>query len=769
MEDASSIPLKNFLDDYGPGLAAKVTRELTVVHDPGQDKEERIETILASLAKKPFPAQAEIVKAAVKSLLGGNRAIYLTAECGTGKTLMAIAAAWVLSCLIGLRRVLVVCPPHLVPKWLQEIHDSLPQAKAINLNGKNVIRQLERVKSEPRPVRLEFSVIGRERAKTGSPWRPAVVTRRGHHYCPRCGQELLDQDGYPLPVFETNAQGRVSRKFFCRNLVAKWIWNQDTGLHEEVEAACGEPLWQPDSTRPGLRKAMPARFVKDRMKGVYDLLVVDECHQFKNESGQGYAFGALATACRYVVGLTGTLAGGYASDVFQLLFRTHPRLMLQDRLKWGNPMKFVERYGVLEKITTIKAEDGLTTKARKRTVVKAKPGISPLLLGRMLLGNSVFLRLNDCLDHLQPYQEDVVELAMAPEMAQLHDRFEEETKTALREALGRGDTSLLGAYLQALLSYPERIHQGLSVIHPHTQEKVAEGAALDGVMPKEQELISIVKMEKESNRKVLVYIQNSETTDISPRLVGMMESEGIKVKVLKSGDTERRAEIIQNWVDQGIDVLVTNPRKVEVGMDLLDFPSVVFYQVPMSTYTLRQASRRSWRIPQTRPVRVWFLTYAGTMQTRLMRLMADKLMCSLALEGELSDKGLAALSETSDSLARELARMLLEKSGEGSSLKDVWAAFRKKEVQVETVLTAKHETTLQPLAQGEIEPDRLPADIAKASVELERIGDQVVKVQFVEYVGKRRKKVTHIEVRQAELDDLLSKADHPVQAQICLF
>jgi len=65
--------------------------------------------------------------------------------------------------------------------------------------------------------------------------------------------------------------------------------------------------------------------------------------------------------------------------------------------------------------------------------------------------------------------------------------------------------------------------------------------------------------------------------------------------------------------------------------------------------------------------------------------MADKLMCSLAIEGELSDKGLAALSDTSDSMAKELAKILVEKSelGDNRTLKDIWADYRKKEVQVE--------------------------------------------------------------------------------------
>jgi len=353
-------------------------------------------------------------------------------------------------------------------------------------------------------------------------------------------------------------------------------------------------------------------------------------------------------------------------------------------------------------------------------------------------------------------------------MAFLYGEFEETMKEIVREALARGDNSLLGAYLHALLSYPERIYKGVQVIHPHTKETLAVGPPLQGVMPKEQELISIIKSELAQGRKVLVYIQNSDTTDISARLVEMMEAESIRVKVLKSGDTEGRAAIIDKWVRNGMDVLITNPKKVEVGMDLLDFPSIIFYQIPMSTYTLRQASRRSWRIPQKKPVKVYFLTYAKTMQTRLMQLMADKLMCSLAIEGELSDKGLAALSESSDSMAKELAKMLMAKSGESQSLKDIWAAYRKKEVQVEVMINqslTEPEATPEPISKEEaVAP--VP-EITKASTEVEKIGDRIVKVQFTEYSGKR-KKVTHIEVKEADLDEML-KQTKPGGAQFEMF
>jgi hypothetical protein len=764
------ISLKNFLDEYGESMAEKVTEDLTVIHDPATEKEEEIENLTEGVTKKPFPSQGEIIKACYKSLLSGNKAVYMVCEMGTGKTLMGIAVAQLLHKLKGMHRVLVVCPPHLVPKWIQEVKDSLPDAKAYNLNGKNILRQLEALRKQSKPLHLEFYIIGRERAKTGYLWRPAVVSRHAKHFCPKCGQELLDKDGYPLPIFERNTQGRFKKRYSCRYMVPKWAYNPETYEHDEIRVLCGEQLWQPDTSRNGYRKVIPAKFIKARMKGFFDLLVADETHQFKNESGQGYAFGALASACKYILCLTGTLAGGYSSDIYHLLFRTHPQLMLEDNNSWGNPKGFIERYGVLEKITTIKEEDGLTTKAKRRTIVKEKPGISPLLLGRMLLSNSVFMRLSDCMERLQPYEEDVIELGMPPQMAGLYRMFEDTMKEVLREALAKGDNSLLGAYLHAVLSYPERIYKGVRVIHPHTKEAVAIGPPLQGVMPKEHELISIIKSELGQRRKVLVYIQNSDTTDISPRLVDMMEDENIRVKVLKSGDTEGRAAIIARWVEQGLDVLITNPKKVEVGMDLLDFPAIIFYQIPMSTYTLRQASRRSWRIPQTKPVRVYFLTYSDTMQTRLMQLMADKLICSLAIEGELTDKGLAALSETSDSMAKELAKMLIEKSesGESRSLKDIWAAYRKKEVQVEvTINKALSEPEPKPVTISKEEADEPAPEIKKASTEVEKIGDRIVKVQFIEYTGKRKKKVTHIEVKEAELEEMMKGTDK--QAQFALF
>ena len=85
----------------------------------------------------------------------------------------------------------------------------------------------------------------------------------------------------------------------------------------------------------------------------------------------------------------------------------------------------------------------------------------------------------------------------------------------------------------------------------------------------------------------------------------------------------------------GVDVIISHPQPVRTGLTLFDaagnhnFPSLIFYETGYDLFTLRQASRRSWRIGQKHPCRVYYLYYKETMQARAMALMAQKLDASL--------------------------------------------------------------------------------------------------------------------------------------------
>ena len=88
---------------------------------------------------------------------------------------------------------------------------------------------------------------------------------------------------------------------------------------------------------------------------------------------------------------------------------------------------------------------------------------------------------------------------------------------------------------------------------------------------------------------------------------------------------------------------------------------------------MRQASRRSWRIGQTRPVKVVFMSYKNTLQADALKLVAKKLQSSLAVEGELPEDGLAAYGDDGDDMMMALARKIV--SGDEEEDETVEAVF----------------------------------------------------------------------------------------------
>ncbi|MFG6179685.1 helicase-related protein, partial [Halomonas sp. THAF12] len=140
----------------------------------------------------------------------------------------------------------------------------------------------------------------------------------------------------------------------------------------------------------------------------------------------------------------------------------------------------------------------------------------------------------------------------------------------------------------------------------------------------------------------------------------VLEQEGLKVAVLRSSvATYRREDWIADQVDRGVDVVICNPDLVKTGLDLLDFPTIVFMQTGWNVYTLQQAARRSWRIGQEAAVKVIFLGYAGTSQIGCLELMAKKIAVSQSTSGDIPESGLDALNTDGDSVEMELARQLV--------------------------------------------------------------------------------------------------------------
>ena len=125
----------------------------------------------------------------------------------------------------------------------------------------------------------------------------------------------------------------------------------------------------------------------------------------------------------------------------------------------------------------------------------------------------------------------------------------------------------------------------------------------------------------------------------------------------------------------------------QTGLDLVDFPTIVWFETDYSAYVMRQASRRSWRIGQTRPVKVVFMAYRNTLQADALKLVAKKLQSSLAVEGELPEDGLAAYGDDGDDLMLALARKIVAgETDDAESVESVFAQARDAEATAEELL-----------------------------------------------------------------------------------
>jgi hypothetical protein len=385
------------------------------------------------------------------------------------------------------------------------------------------------------------------------------------------------------------------------------------------------------------------------------------------------------------VGLTGTLLGGYADDLFNTLFRLEARRMKEHGYEWGatGRSSFTQEYGVLETITKIEPVDNRCSKAKATSTIRRKPGASPLLFGDFLMQSCAFVFLEDISGELPPYQETYLSVPMDALMKGAYRELEDAIRKALKQH--RGNRSVLSTMLNTLLLYPDYPY-GLGTLYGtefdlELKRKVRFPIADPRDLPEEQiyakerKLIEEIRKELAEGRRCQVFAVYTQKHDVPARLQRILSNEGIRTAVLRASvDASKREAWYARQIKEGVQVVISHPKLVETGLDLLDFPTILFYESGYSLHTLRQASRRSWRIGQRRPVRVKFLCYEGTMQTACLRLMGKKLLVALTMEGKFAGEGLQSIDEDDDMLSA-MARELVERNGIGESADAVWRAL----------------------------------------------------------------------------------------------
>ena len=564
----------------------------------------------------------------------------------------------------------------------------------------------------------EYYVIGKDKLKLGSSWRHAYQkdseARGGRYRCPRCGVALAKK----------SSREAVTDDYFKKGACRKQC-------HK-----CHEQLWQ-DLAKPA--RYSPAKIIQSKLGGFWDIAVFDEAHEYKgDDSLQGDAMGLVASAVRKCIALTGTIVGGYAWHVRCAEYRLGTaHTLIEAGHEWGGKKAFDEAYGRIELKVKYKAGNepvesgkgmtyGRTTKG-VTTTSYTRPGIMPTLF-RHLMSSCVFLSLAEVADNLPVLDEEPIEVDMDDEQREAYDKVDADITDAIKDMFRKGGKKALGAMLNCLLCYPDYPYDW-GPIGYYEEDKdsltgmgekrwvtvtVPENIDPTVMRPKEKAAVEWCLAERDAGRQAWVYAVYTDKRDCIARLERFMKAAGLRVAVMRASVPPREREA---WIDthgKEHDVIISHPQLVQTGLDFFNpatghnYCSILFYQTGYSLFTLRQASRRAWRIGQKKPCKVAYLSYSDSMQTRALALMGKKLAAAQALEGNFSSEGLAAMAGDDSNIEMALAKSLADNIREDDGAR----AWKK----VTTGLEVKRKASAAKRKPTVIDDDLFDDDDVKADV-----------------------------------------------------
>ena len=507
-----------------------------------------------------------------------------------------------------------------------------------------------------------------------------AVQNTQNNTCRCCGTSLWAPSCKPIDtriLFYDKARRRGKWKkislFSNRAKKARktvWVMKNREMLYREQNKITEEEVEEMEEYGP--RRYSLTRFIKKQMKGYFDLAIFDEEQEYKaGGSAQGYSMADLISASRWQLALTGTIAGGYASDLFYTLYRLDPARMKQKGYPYGSKgeRRFVEKYGTVETVYELVEDFQFHSMSRGKTVVpfRCLPGISVMIFIEFLMDTALFLDLSDLSQYLPHLYEYVKFVPLEPEIKNEYVRVRQELKALMAE--DKREKVLMGSFLQFSLSYTDMPYRRGPILSPVTGDIVSEPVDFSGlveegkILNKERELVEIILKEQAEDRNCFVYCEYTGGDDaITYRIKDVVEKNcklaynEVTVMESSSPSAVEREEWMHQKAMEGTRVFICNAKCVATGLDFAfqylgrdyNYPTIIFYQTGYDMIKIWQASRRHYRLNQTMECRTYYIVSDDTLQPDVVEMIANKEAATSAIQGQFSSEGLSAMARGID-------------------------------------------------------------------------------------------------------------------------
>ncbi len=724
-----TIPPSSVAGFFDPGMTlqeylkanarifAEMLAQLKPLHDPETCKNLHPAIVMERI---PFPAQAHTIQGLSEAIKRENLTV-CAADMGTGKSIISLGVSNVMYHHRNKRptRVLLSAPGITVPKWESiEIGETLPDANVTVIRSTDdAAHYLRQARDGTLPDGLSFVLVGIDRSKLGpdpwccaswkriigvDAWGRSKLTEDYAWHCPSCGKWLPDpsvgKEGEAMPAGWTLfANETYEKDMFNANGVAKRRikWAMPPRMRKCPH--CNEPIWRPALKSRDETRNAPRWYVSDILKRLgrhFHLYICDEIHQTKAEdSGRGYAFSQMVKASKKTLALTGTLLNGMSTSIKEILWRTDPASLLKLGFDHKTGMvTWASRYGVLERvIRTSEDDEGVVTHRKKvQKQPKERPGIAPELVATHLLHRAVFLELQDLDLPLVELEETPLFVDLEPEHLSEYKHFHKELHDLCARAYAAGNNGAFARFIPATINAVDRADLD-SIVEIGKGHVEFTGFGEENFTTKELQLVDIVRKNLAEDRGCVVYTFYTGFYNVHSRLQRVLAKHGIDAEILDVGtSTEDRFEWLQQAAERDVKVFICNLRLVEVGLDLIAWPTLIFFEMSYDINSVRQAARRAWRIGQMQGCRVYYIMANGTQQIAQFESCMSKRAHAMLAEGKLDRSELAAYGrDVSNALAVDLASCIASED-----LGRKWAGLAVKDMGIETVKESEFKKVL---------------------------------------------------------------------------
>lgn len=686
---------------------------------------------IGELNRIPVPTQAK-ASMAILEVLKRKKGTFLVGDMGSGKTQMSLSTIYTYArqretsgAADGIR-VLIISPSNVLPKWATSEIPKVIKRKyfktRIISSTQDALEYVKEVKSDKRVPKgkIEFVLVSTDRMKlTAQGFVLGAYWDSNRHVwrSPNTGQALESpkqkedqsadeaiagwKDAVLLPELPPNQivleEARKNHTLLPNGLpkgyVKKWRAEirafQDDYKSEKANCSLARPARKEWGETKGNPRWMIADIFQRQLPNHFHFGIVDEVHQMKaSDSGRGAALGKIIKSMRKAIMLTGTLTNGASTSIQSLLWRVFPGELLAEGINYKTSKEqWANRYGVIERIVTRDDNDMTVGRSSNRrndkVVVKERPGISPKLISTFLLDKCVFVDLAELQVPLVELDEIPVIVKQDDDHHTEYQKFHSElywTAQSLQKKVG---TAAWARFNPATINYADQPHIAPEIEFVDREGELvgvvkAPGFPASYITAKEKALLGEVEKEVRSDRRCIIFTHYTDQYGTNERIQKIISDRGFKCEIMNERvSTDKRFEWLDAQAEKGTEVLIMNQRLVEVGLDLMAFPTIMFYQMNDDINVVRQASRRSWRLGQHKRCKVYyFVTDQTTQMIQFQRLMSRR-VAAMIVEGriERSDALAKYAAVKSDSLTADLTKTL-----ESTELAKAWREAASKDM-----------------------------------------------------------------------------------------